>query len=90
MEARRLGYVCPVLRGKGGETAVQIYAAAARDDNHYSLLDEREIAANLLDWLQDRRKLGEEASKARGPPGPHVEGGADTRRSGSGSAGSRG
>ena len=51
------------VRSYGGRVQSR-YATAARDDNHYSLLDEREIAANLLDWLQDRRKLGEEASKA--------------------------
>ena len=29
------------------------YALAAREDNRYQALDEREIAANLVDWLQD-------------------------------------
>ena len=39
------------VRSYGGRVArLQArYATAARDDNRYSLLDEREIAANLLD-----------------------------------------
>ena len=62
------------VRSYGGRVArLQArYATAARDDNRYSLLDEREIAANLLDWLQDRRKLGEEASKAIVDPLVHM------------------
>ena len=73
-------YLLPRLRSDmyGGRVArlQSRYAAAAREDSHYSMLDERERAANL-DWLQDRRKLGEEASKAIIDPGPHVEDGAD-------------
>ena len=62
------------VRSYGGRVArLQArYATAARDDNRYSLLDEREIAANLLDWLQDRRKLGEEASKTIVDPLVHM------------------
>ena len=62
------------VRSYGGRVArlQASYATAARDDNRYSLLDEREIAANLLDWLQDRRKLGEEASKAIVDPLVHM------------------
>ena len=48
------------------------YAAAAREDDRYFRLDEREIAANLLDWLQDRRKLSEEASRAIVDPLVHM------------------
>ncbi|CAE7334230.1 unnamed protein product [Symbiodinium pilosum] len=62
------------VRSHGGRVArlQSRYAAAAREDSHYSVLDEREIAANLLDWLQDRRKLGEEASKAIVDPLVHM------------------
>ncbi|CAE7256466.1 unnamed protein product, partial [Symbiodinium pilosum] len=35
-----------------------------RPDDRHTSLDEREIAANLIDWLQDRRKLGDEAARA--------------------------
>ena len=59
-----------------GSSRVRILMSAP---NRYLLLDEREIEANLLDWLQDRRKLGEEASKA-------MEDGEDTCGSGSSSA----
>ena len=48
------------------------YAAVARDEGRYSQLDEREIAANLLDWLQDRKKLSEEASRAIVDPLVHM------------------
>ena len=62
------------VRSYGGRVArlQSRYAAAAREDSRYSALDEREIAANLLDWLQDRRKLGEEASKAIVDPLVHM------------------
>ena len=40
------------------------YALTAREDDRHTSLDEREIAANLIDWLQDRRKLGDEAARA--------------------------
>ncbi|CAE7299782.1 unnamed protein product, partial [Symbiodinium pilosum] len=45
------------VRSYGGRVArlQSRYAAAAREDSHYSMLDEREIAANLLDWLQEAR-----------------------------------
>ena len=62
------------VRSYGGRvSALQSrYAGAAREEDRYSRLDEREIAANLLDWLQDRRKLSEEASKAIVDPLVHM------------------
>ena len=54
------------VRSYGGRVArLQAkYAISAREDDRYTVLDEREIAANLIEWLHDRRKLGDEAARA--------------------------
>ena len=36
------------------------FAVAAREENRYHTLDEREVASSLQDWLKDRRSLPEE------------------------------
>ena len=33
------------------------FAVAARDENRYHVLDEREVASSLQDWLKDRHSL---------------------------------
>ena len=38
------------------------FAVAARDENRYHVLDEREVASSLQDWLKDRRSLPEETA----------------------------
>ena len=38
------------------------FAVAARDENRYHVLDEREVASSLQDWLKDRHSLPEETA----------------------------
>ena len=38
------------------------FAVAARDENRYHILDEREVASSLQDWLKDRHSLPEETA----------------------------
>ena len=51
-------------RSYGGRVAkLQLkFAVAARDENCYHVLDEREVASSLQDWLKDRRSLPEETA----------------------------
>ena len=35
---------------------------AVRDENRYHVLDEREVASSLQDWLKDRHSLPEETA----------------------------
>ena len=53
-------------RSYGGRVArlQAIFATAARNPNHYEVLDEREIASGLKDWLVGKDKLPEEATGA--------------------------
>ena len=48
-------------RSYGGRVAkLQLkFAVAARDENRYHVLDEREVASSLRDWLKDRHSLPE-------------------------------
>ena len=48
-------------RSCGGRVArLQVaFASSARDTNHYDILDEREIASGLGDWLIAGNKLSE-------------------------------
>ena len=48
---------------EGGVAKLQLkFAVAARDENRYHILDEREVASSLQDWLKDRRSLPEETA----------------------------
>ena len=38
------------------------FAVAARDGNRYHVLDEREVASSLQDWLKDRHSLPEQTA----------------------------
>ena len=38
------------------------FAVAARDENRYHVLDEREVASSLQDWLKDRHSLPDETA----------------------------
>ena len=38
------------------------FAVAARDENRYHILDEREVASSLQDWLKDGHSLPEETA----------------------------
>ncbi|CAE7506608.1 unnamed protein product, partial [Symbiodinium pilosum] len=51
-------------RSYGGRVAkLQLkFAVAAREENRYHTLDEREVASSLQDWLKDRRSLAEETA----------------------------
>ena len=51
-------------RSYGGRVAkLQLkFAVAARDENRYHVLDEREVASSLQDWLKDRHSLPEETA----------------------------
>ena len=51
-------------RSYGGRVAkLQLkFAVAAREENRYHILDEREAASSLQDWLKDRHSLPEETA----------------------------
>ena len=56
----------PEGRSYGGKVIVanlQLkFAVAAREENRYHTLDEREVASSLQDWLKDRHSLPEETA----------------------------